>query len=254
MLQLREPYTPDLARRRSTRPLTRVGIDDVPLKEKPTIPTKSDAADYMNLLQGLRNSFSEDIDKNVVAEDPETYHDASEDNIKKAFGLDGCMGIVSCTPDGADDSEPSPAGTKEWWAWSYRNKAAHQLARARYLEDIWDRRGLKKADLPKDLAFEAEFDAWDDRRKVIVGQVESWSSFDFGEIQRLDLDLQKLRRRYTEVTGLEPSMAWPSGVPNTPNTLVNLAYVALAVAGIGILVYGAVHLFPTLMPASHATA
>jgi hypothetical protein len=253
MFQLREAYVPPAPVMARLRPSARVGAarvgEDVPLKDASAISTKSEAADYMNLLQALRNSFSEDVDKNVVIEDPAKWHDESEANIKKAADIDGCEGILSCDPPvpyldseepdkltGAWRDQKGEARFGTWTAWSYRNKALHQLARARYLEDIWDRRGLTKATAPLDYAFDAEWNAWDDRRKMLVGQIESWSASDFSEIQRLDLDLQRLRRRYTELTGLEPSMAWPSKPP-PGRDLYDLAKLALWVVGAGVAVY-----------------
>jgi len=253
MFSLREPYVAPILRTRSSIVRgggVRVGAD-VPLKTAPTLATKSDAADYMNVLMSLRNSFVGDVDKNIVVEDPATYHDLSEALLQKAGDLDGCYGLLSCDPFD-DDSAPSPTDVRAYGAWSYRNKAAHQLARARYLENIWDRRGLTNAKLPLDLAFSKNWDDWDDRRRLLVNQIESWSAFDFGELQRLDLDLQVLRRRYTELTGLEPTMPWPSGIPKT-TSLVDLAYAGLVIAGIGVVIYGLVHFFPAV-PVAHVAA
>lgn len=180
---------------------SRVGaVSEVaPLKNKPTIATKGDISDYMRLIANVHDTLMDSMNGNLVTEDPDKVHGRAEELARKAYNIDGCMGPLSCNPNGTEE-EP---GLLSYAQWSYRNQYWHELLRARFLEDIIKRRGMKKEDIQKDLALSAALDSWTERYEAQNKKMSSWSAVDWDEVERLDLDLQKIRNEYQIRTGID---------------------------------------------------
>lgn len=181
--------------------------EPTPLKSEPTIVTASDITDYMRIIVNLMKSLHSDMLANIVYRDPELDHNEVETLLAKAEKIDGCDQGLTC-PGWQEDSESEP-GIMAPVAAAYRREAFQHRVDARLMEDRIAKRSMTNAQIAKDL------DMWDQwlvyKRKVenFLKSLEGFTivkSSDFSEAQRLDLELQQFRQRYTNSTGLDPSM------------------------------------------------
>lgn len=200
-----------------------------PLRTMPTWVTKKDIVEYGNILNPLVLSLSEDIRNTVVKFDPNAEHDAADKLLYQAYKLDGCKGPSGCPGWGKPDEDPvapEPVGLGEdvLEAYKLRLKAfEHKVNAASAEEAIVKRCGsqycMKKAQIAAEVAYFKEWRYYIDKSKKywqhITDTVTVWGE-DFQQLQSLDLEYQKFRRQYTELTGKQPSRAMPLAAPDAP--------------------------------------
>ena len=219
-----------------------------PLREEPTVVTFDDMTRYLDLLDPLIRSYWRDTSHNLVYANPLGFESDAADNLLEANSLDGCddeafasvtmwNGETKCPMLTGDllsgerkAFEDSTASAKAAFmvnplfkAKFLRNEARRFLAIARTIRATAKTRKVSfTPPPPKEVKLSDNADTLLKRYLNLFDKVwankTSWgpagwnTSDDFREVQGLDVDFQKARLAYTDITGLEPSMDLPSHV------------------------------------------
>lgn len=281
MLHLREPYAPPIVST-SVSALVWVGVGAVPaitrevepLRVEPTVVTRDDVMRYLlDLLFPLIGSLrKDDAWKNLVWGNPLELELSAAEGLLEAESIDGC--VATDTPSAWDGEGDCPILSEEeekeagegdtvyrishradplWRAKEARRVALTLIRFARQLRSAAKARKAKSAPIEEDRVLWANINALWKRAGLIFDRINSsltTSGDDFREIQGLDVDMQKMRLDYTDLTGLKPTMRLPSRV-ESPGSGVPWGWIVFAaVLAAGALLLGQVRGFIPLKVAA----
>ncbi len=219
--------------------MARVMMGAAPLKNPPTIVTQKDIVDYLGIVVALIKSLNDDMLSHLVYLDYEAEQNRVEELLAKARDIDGCEQGLTC--GGWREDDP-PKTVQEAEAAPYRIEAFQHRVDARLMEERIDHpettgrlipsTRMTKAQRTSDLLLYTQWREYIKRFDTFLAN----STFltkpsDFEEAQRLDLEYQGFRDRYTGLTGLQPSAPLPPIPPEPKGLLDKIPVTALLVIG-----------------------